>query len=239
MSFIFWLILIIVIVLISGLVWLINANKRFNQLKTKYNKIYAKSNTKVGEFLQNSLNQNYIKNLNLCYGSDYYYIPKTKTICIEQNTIDSTSIFNLTASAHEFGHAIDHKNGNSLIAVWYTLANIERFTAKLILPLLLVGLILCLFSTTLTAGTIIIEISVVLFLMMIATRIINIPTEKRASKNAIELLEKTGTLDLQEIKDAKKILNCALTTYILELFRYIFFSGIQKLVNTVNRLNRK
>ena len=162
--------------------------------------------------------------------SDSYVISKKVIILSEQNFY-SKSISALAIAAHEIGHVMQHKDGSKLFSISFLLQKLSRLADFFLIPSLLVGGGLILFSPdNLSLGNIIFFVGIGLYVFSLLFKLILIPLEINASSRALNFLKTQRILDPEELKGAKKVLNAAAMTYVGSIFYNLlrFLRGIDR-----------
>ena len=146
------------------------------------------------------------------------YSPKHKVLILSEDVCDTASLASITIVSHELGHAMQHKEDTPLFFVSRLLVNITRFTNKLILPLLIIGVLLYLIQyPSADIGTYLMLTSAGLFGLHVLNQILNIPLEYDASRRALKYLKENNFVSQKEYRKAKKLLGIAAQTYIAGL----------------------
>ena len=219
--------LVIGIVLL-GIIFLFvfRARKKFKVVKEILKPINARSNKTVYDFFVIEQKNGKFLETQVCEGKSYCYYPKSNTVCVEENSLKSCSVFDLSATAHELGHAYAQKQNSKLFSLWYALSTFERIFCWTILPLFFVGLILGFIPSTQGIGTALLNTSTVISIVILFGRIVTIPTEKEASNYAIKLLSEANIFNKDEEKMCKKMLSIALSTYVFAFYERLFVNFI-------------
>lgn len=159
--------------------------------------------------------------------ADSFYSSKNIVLLSERVATNST-IASLAITAHEFGHACQHKNKNFMFILSNILAFITRVGKYVLAPLIILGVILLFFADYNHIGQILLIISASLLILSYLLKLINIPVEFGASKIAYNFLKDNKILNKEELKQAKKMLKVAGQTYIASLFAGVvkFFKKI-------------
>jgi hypothetical protein len=162
--------------------------------------------------------------------SDAYVMSK-KVVVLSAQNVNSKTISAIAVAAHEVGHVMQHSSGSKLFAVSYLFQHLNKLANLLLLPCLLVGGGLILFSTEyLSLGNYIFFSGIILYLISMLFKFILIPLEFDASKRALNLLKKERILDADELKGAKRVLRAAAYTYVGGIFYnlYRFLRGVSR-----------
>ena len=220
------------IILIPGLIlasWAqVNVQTTFNT----YDKLDARSGITASELIRRLLIAAGMGDVSVTMISGSltdHYDPKHKTIALSESTYNSSSVSALGVACHEFGHALQDKESYVPLRVRQTLIPITNFACSLLMPLVMIGLIICFGSVANTVvGNIFLWSGIIVFGSSVFVNLVTLPVEFDASNRALKLLSATGTLTDSELAGAKKVLKAAALTYlaallvsILSLFRFL------------------
>ncbi len=132
-------------------------------------------------------------------------------------TLSSTSIASYAVLAHEFGHALQDRDGNKL-KVKSIIIKVGKAIGWLMFPSIIVGIVLiALGGNLLWWGIGVASFGVLIFLLSLTLRLFTISIEKDASKKAIYLLK--DYFSEKQLKSVKKLLNSAKLTYWAVFFK--------------------
>jgi Zn-dependent membrane protease YugP len=138
-----------------------------------------------------------------------HYDPRKKILRLSEGVYGSNSLAALGIAAHETGHALQHHQGYSPLAIRniiYPVANIGSFLA---FPLFLLG-----FFTSQKGPSLLMDLGILLYAGAVVFTVITLPVEFNASRQALALLRDRGYLNQQEISGAKQVLSAAALTYV-------------------------
>jgi len=221
--------------------FVIKARQKFYITKIILKPVILNSNKSVYELFKYEQKNNIVKNIKVCEGESYAFYPKSNTVIIEKNCLKSTSLFDVTATAHELGHAYANSRKSALSSLWYVLKIFERLFCWAIIPLFLVGFVLSFIPSLSFYGTILLNISSAISIVVLIGRFISIPTEKEASKYGLWILNNAEFLTKNELKMSKKMLKIALSTYVFAFYERLFFNFIlvKKIIFKIFRIKPK
>lgn len=151
------------------------------------------------------------------------YNPKTKMIILSEDVADNHSLSSIAIVSHEFGHAIQDRDGNPQIKLEHALTSLTKLTNKLIIPLAIISLILKVTNVRLDIAEILTITTIVLLGLQIIKKLLSIPIEYGASKIALNYLKDYKLVTKKELPKIKKLLNTAAQTYIASLLDGILF----------------
>jgi Zn-dependent membrane protease YugP len=154
-----------------------------------------------------------------------HYDPKTKVVRLSPDVYNGRSVSAIGVAAHEVGHAIQHAENYSPMALRQSLvlpANIGTWLSYIVIFL---GALLH------VAG--LVWLGIILFSAVVLFQLVTLPVELNASSRAKARLLDTGLITIEEADGVKKVLNAAAMTYVaalitslLTLFYYVLrFTG--------------
>lgn len=158
-----------------------------------------------------------------------HYDPRDRTVRLLPDHYDGRSIAAIAIAAHEISHAIQHAQGDNMLALRQRLATFAAITDKFASIFFLVAPILALIVRSPGAFFIMIMIGVAFIAVRLLVHIVTLPVEFDASFNkALPLLEHGGYLHEDDLPAAKQVLKAAALTYVsvalaslLDLARWI------------------
>ncbi|MEG1581823.1 MAG: zinc metallopeptidase [Clostridia bacterium] len=209
---------IILAVVIFGFV----AESRIHSTFTKYKSVISINGKTASESARMLLDKSGATDIKIlpCKGKlTDHYDPKTKTVYLSEEVINSSSISALGISAHEVGHAIQHHEKYKPLMIRQSICPYVNFGSWIFLPLFILGVILA--SLSMSAGAWCLWIAVALYSLTTIFYLITYPVELDASKRALILLEETGVLTNEETSSARIVLKSASNTYLAGLLMSI------------------
>ncbi|QYY37489.1 zinc metallopeptidase [Ruficoccus sp. ZRK36] len=139
-----------------------------------------------------------------------HYDPLHKRLALSSANYRGTSLAALGVSAHEAGHAIQHKVGYKALQLRMSLIPITT-AASQILPIVLIA---SFFLPFLAANLIGLKIAVACYLVLTIFQLITLPVEFDASARARKELVGIGIIDQDEAVGVVRTLNAAGWTYV-------------------------
>lgn len=156
-----------------------------------------------------------------------HYDPRNKTLGLSDSTYGSASVAAIGVAAHECGHAVQHATGYMPLQIRGALVPVANFGSTLAWPLILIGLVI-----NSRSAMLFINLGILLFSAAVLFQIVTLPVEFNASARAVKVLEKTGMLYPEEVKQTKAVLSAAALTYvasaasaILQLLRLVIIGN--------------
>lgn len=161
---------------------------------------------------------------------DGTYIPKTQTVKIKTQFLNSSSISAISILAHEFGHAVQHFQNPKILIKHQNLNNFVKFLGNLnpliVILSVVLGITLSYLWALVGLGMIFLSTFVAISLKAQTSHV-----EKNASVEAIKLLQNFGFSDA-DISSAKKFLNSAKNTYTADfLCALLGWTGLTRKTN--------
>jgi Zn-dependent membrane protease YugP len=138
-----------------------------------------------------------------------HYDPTKKRLVLSSENYRGTSLAALGVSAHEAGHAIQHKIGYSMLNFRMALVPATQFVSN-ILPFVILGSFF--FIRGLTG--IVLDIAIICYAVLSLFQLVTLPVEFDASRRAKVQLVELGILDRDEMVGVNQTLNAAALTYV-------------------------
>ncbi len=135
-----------------------------------------------------------------------HYNPKTQTLALSTDDAHSDSIAALAVSAHEMGHAMQHRDSYGPLALRSLIAPAVQIGSGLAGPLILLGFVMSLAP--------LVDVGILLYAGITLFTLVTLPVEFNASRRAMTALEQGGYLTGEELTGARKVLTAAAMTYV-------------------------
>jgi Zn-dependent membrane protease YugP len=139
-----------------------------------------------------------------------HYDPSHKRLALSEQNYHGTSLAALGVSAHEAGHAIQHKVGYAMMTVRQTLVPATQISSGAAQLLIIVGIVL----GAKGLGGIFLTLGAVALAVICLFQLITLPVEFDASNRAKAQLVNLGILDRDEMHGVNDTLNAAALTYV-------------------------
>lgn len=214
------------LLLIGGLILSLVVSARMKSTSSKYSRVQSRCGLTGAQAAQRILQAAGVQGVTIGHISGNltdHYNPTNKRLNLSDTVYGSTSLTAIGVAAHECGHAIQHAYGYSPLKWRSAFVPIANFGSSLSWPIFFIGLIAGSPALT-TAG-------IVLFSAVVIFQLVTLPVEFNASSRALTMLENTGIMYREEIKDTKKVLKAAALTYVaalaqsvLQLLRLVILS---------------
>jgi uncharacterized protein len=138
-----------------------------------------------------------------------HYDPLNKRLVLSSENYRGTSLAALGVAAHEAGHAIQHKEGYSMLQARMALVPATQFVSR-VLPFVILGSFF--FVRGLTG--IVLDVAIICYAVLTLFQLITLPVEFDASRRAKVQLTQLGILDRDEMPGVNETLNAAALTYV-------------------------
>ncbi len=209
------------IILLPGLIFAIYAQSKVTSTFNKFSKVYSQSGETAGQLVKRLLVSSDLSNITVKSISGNltdHYNPTTEEICLSENVYSSNSLSALGVACHEFGHALQKRDGYIPYQIRKVLIPITNFASTLLWPLVFIGLIFNLGANSNTlVGNIFLWSGIIIFGLAVLFNLATLPVEYDASNRAIKVLSSTGVLNKEELSQTKQVLNSAALTYVAAL----------------------
>jgi Zn-dependent membrane protease YugP len=140
-----------------------------------------------------------------------HYNPATKTVNLSDAVYSSRSIAAAAVACHECGHAIQHAEGYAPLQLRSALVPIVNFSSSIAQIVIIIGLIMM----SISGSSLLCWLGVGMIAMSAIFSIVTLPVEYNASDMALEWLESSRTLRVDEMEGAKTSLRWAARTYLV------------------------
>lgn len=218
------------ILVLIGVAICLLASSRVNSVFRRYSSVRSRSGLTGKEAAEKILRANGIYDVTVRHipgNLTDHYDPRNKTLGLSDSTYGSASVAAIGVAAHECGHAVQHATGYAPLKFRGALVPVANFGSALAWPLILIGLVIN--SNT---ALLFIDLGILLFSAAVLFQIVTLPVEFNASNRAVKVLEKSGMLYPEEIRQTKAVLGAAALTYVasaasavLQLLRLVLIGG--------------
>lgn len=218
------------ILVLIGVVICMLASSRVNRVFRKYSTVRSRTGLTGRDAAERILRANGIYDVTVRHipgNLTDHYDPRNKTLGLSDSVYGSASVAAIGVAAHECGHAVQHATGYAPLKIRGALVPAANFGSGMAWPLIVIGLML-----RSDAAIFFIDLGILLFSAAVLFQIVTLPVEFNASSRAVKVLETSGMLYPEEIKQTKAVLGAAALTYvasaasaILQLLRLLLISG--------------
>jgi Zn-dependent membrane protease YugP len=142
-----------------------------------------------------------------------HYDPIHKRLALSHDNYHGTSLAALGVSAHEAGHAIQHKVGYAMMNVRQTLAPATQIAASISQYVIIAGILMISYAG-MALGYNFLILGAVALGVIVLFQLITLPVEFDASRRAKAQLVHLGIVDRDEMAGVHETLDAAALTYI-------------------------
>jgi uncharacterized protein len=137
-----------------------------------------------------------------------HYDPRTRVLRLSDSTYASRSVAALGVTAHEVGHALQHKEAMGAFQLRQSIVPVANIGSTLAFPLFLIGMFMG------HSGGFLMDLGILLYVAAVAFTVVTLPVEFNASSRALSLLSNRGYLVQTETDQARQVLRAAAMTYV-------------------------
>ncbi|WP_185855917.1 zinc metallopeptidase [Blattabacterium cuenoti] len=142
-----------------------------------------------------------------------YYDPLNKTINLSENVYSKKTVSAIAVSAHECGHALQHKLGYGILKFRNQIEPLLNLSSKLTNITIMFGL--SIFYSSEGKNSFFLKLGIGLFFLAVIFSFITLPIEFDASKRALIWLKDKKIVNHKEYNQARDSLNWAAMTYVV------------------------
>ena len=143
-----------------------------------------------------------------------HYDPEARVVRLSEGVFNGTSTAAVGVACHEVGHAIQNAENYLPVKIRQAIIPATNIGARLSVPLLIAGLVLCGFIPQLIYLA---YVGVAAYGLCALFQLVTLPTEFDASRRALRTIDGMGLLEGEEYNGAKKVLTAAALTYVAAL----------------------
>lgn len=143
-----------------------------------------------------------------------HYDPTKKRLALSEANYRGSSLAALGVSAHEAGHAIQHKQGYAMMNFRQVLVPAVQFAQPVAWGVLSFGIVLAVLLGMKAFGLIILQVGVVALAVIALFQLVTLPVEFDASRRAKVQLVNLGILGRDEMVGVNETLDAAALTYV-------------------------
>lgn len=206
------------IVLIPAMIFTMICQARINSAFRTYSEVRNSRGITGGQAAKAMMDANGLYNvtINVINGSSLnnYYDPRTKSLNLSQEVYATPSVASMCIACHEVGHAIQDAQHYAPLALRNNIVPVVNLTQYVSWPLIFIGLIL---SSTSPYGSLLFQVGVLCFVVVIAFHLITLPVEFNASNRALQQMRTLGLVDEDDYVGSRVVLRAAAMTYVAAL----------------------
>ena len=146
-----------------------------------------------------------------------HYDPRTRTIHLDTKTYDGRSITAVAVAAHEFGHAMQHADGEVGLRIRQAVMRVAAFADKFATFFFIAAPVLGLVTRSPAGLLVPTLIGIGLIAIRLAGHLVTLPVEYDASfGKALPILREGGYLGGDDLARARSVLKAAALTYVAQ-----------------------
>lgn len=185
-----------------------NVQSKFEQYSTEHIRY---TGAEVARMMLHSFGINDVRIERVAGTLTDHYDPSTKTLRLSEPVYDANNIAAAAVAAHECGHAVQHAEAYSWLALRSWLVPAVSFSSKWCQWILMGGILIL----SLTNSPTVLMIGIVMFALTTLFSFVTLPVEINASSRALAWLDKSGITSYETHSDAKSALKAAAYTYVV------------------------
>lgn len=144
-----------------------------------------------------------------------HYDPDTRTVRLSEPHLNGRSLSAVAVAAHEVGHAVQHANGERLLAWRQRLAKFAVWTDRAAGIFFVAAPFLAILARTPLAVVALVGTGIALLGVRVIVTLVTLPVEFDASfRKALPVLEEGKYLDAADLPAARSVLKAAAFTYV-------------------------
>ena len=209
------------IILVPAIIFAAWAQAKVHSTYSRYSNVASRKGTTAVELLEHLKRVCYLENITIKKVKGNltdHYNSHNKEIALSEKVHDSASIAALGVACHEFGHALQDKDGYVPLKLRQIIIPVSNVASTILMPLIIIGLVL---GFAVEGQGLLSDIflwtGIVLFGSATLANLVTLPVEYNASNRAIKVLRDSVTLEEDELVMSKKVLNAAALTYVAAL----------------------
>lgn len=190
-------------------IFAIYAQMRVKSSFDKYSRVRARARVTGAEAARAILEAADIDDVDIQVSESFlgdHYDPTKKRLVLSHNVANSESVAALGVSAHECGHAIQHKIGYAPLKARMAVVPMTMFASQL-LPFIIIGGFFFQFGP-------LIDLGIVVYAILTVFQLITLPVEFDASSRAKKILAGMNMIAEDEAPAVSNVLGAAALTYV-------------------------
>lgn len=175
----------------------------------KYSEVDNENNISGFEVARKILDANGLNNIDIVTTSGTlsdHYDPKRKVVRLSSSVFNDNSVASLAVAAHECGHAIQDKEGYSLMRIRSAIVPVVNLGTSLSYFIIVIGCIFQLLN--------LVYIGIAFTALGLLFQLVTLPVEIDASKRAGLQIRQLGIAGVEDSVGTKKVLTAAAMTYL-------------------------
>ncbi len=203
------------IILIPAIIFTVYAQNKVKSTYATYSRVPTRRNITGGQVARMILDNNGMGHvpIEVVPGTlTDNYDPTKDVMHLSEGTYNSSSVASVAVAAHESGHAMQDGANYSFLKLRIAMVPAVNVVSAFSMPLIIIGLALAVGGQG--TGSMIFNIGVIMFAVVVLFHTITLPVEFDASKRALQQLVALNIVDGNEVRGAEKVLSAAALTYV-------------------------
>lgn len=165
-----------------------------------------------------------------------HFDPRTNTVNLSEPVYNSDSVSAVGVACHECGHAMQYAHHYAPLVFRNSIVPVVNIASSFSWGLVIAGIMLMAISETQSAlGSMLLNIGIVAFLLVVLFHLVTLPVELDASHRAVVQISEMGLVAPENEQGVKKVLSAAAMTYlgalvmaIANLLRILVLAGMSR-----------
>jgi Zn-dependent membrane protease YugP len=187
---------------------------RLQSVFQRYSKVLSPGGMTGAELAEKMLHDHGIYNVKVTHVKGHltdHFNPLTMTVNLSDSVYSSRSVAAAAVACHECGHAVQHATGYGPIKMRSRLVPVVSIASQMSTWIVLLGIVIMMSTNDATVAW----IGISLVAMSALFSIVTLPVEYNASERALAWLERSGSLNSEEMEGARVSLRWAARTYLV------------------------
>ena len=203
------------ILLIPAIIFTVYAQNKVRRTYATYSRVPTRRNITGGQVARMILDNNGMSHvpIEVVQGNlTDNYDPTKDVMHLSEGTYNSSSVASVAIAAHESGHAMQDGTNYRFLKLRIAMVPAVNMVSAFSMPLIVIGLALAVGGQG--TGSMIFNIGVIMFAVVVLFHTITLPVEFDASKRALTQLTALNIVEGNETRGAQKVLQAAALTYV-------------------------
>jgi Zn-dependent membrane protease YugP len=124
------------------------------------------------------------------------------------------SVSATSVACHEAGHALQHAGNYFPLTFRNSIVPVVNIASRLSWVMILIGIVLLFVGNSGQMGTMLLDIGIIAFVVVIVFHLVTLPVEFNASSRALQQMEALGLVTSDDMNGSRKVLRAAAFTYV-------------------------
>lgn len=210
-----------ILLVIPGMIFAIVAQIMVQSSFKKYSTVQAPAGMTGGALARRMLDCNGMNDVNIEIVKGQlsdHYDPRARVLRLSHEVFYGNNVAAVGVAAHEVGHALQDSKGYVPLRFRIALVPVCNIGSRLAMPMFLIGLLLSAFAASGTAvGQYLMFGGLAAYALSVIFQLITLPVEFNASRRALRVLKRSGTMTGEQLAGSRRVLSAAAMTYVAAL----------------------